>query len=57
MPFENRAPLQTVLTPSMPLDSRRPQLMEDGHTISYRYWPDSGKNNETLVQREISMNF
>lgn len=54
MPFENGGSFADGIDPFNALGLQASTVMEDGHTISYRYWPDSGKNNETLVQREIN---
>ncbi|WP_343084159.1 extracellular solute-binding protein [Blautia producta] len=54
MPLENGGSFADGIEPFNALGLQASTVMEDGYTISYRYWPDSGKNNETLVQREVN---
>lgn len=54
MPLESGGAFQDAIDPFNALGLQASTVMEDGYTISYRYWPSSRKASETLVQREIN---
>lgn len=54
MPLESGGAFADAIDPFNALGLQASTVMDDGYTISYRYWPDSRKSNETLVQKEVN---
>lgn len=54
MPLSEGGSLQDGIYPFNALGFQASTVMEDGYTISYRYWPSSRGPRDTLAQKEVN---